>query len=247
MRLLVANANTTQAVTDTVVAEARQHAAPGTEIIGATASFGAGVVSTEATNAIAGHAALDLLARHAGQVDAAVLAISFDTALAAAQELMPVPVVGMTEAALHTACLMGPRFGFITFGAGSRAMYLDLVARAGLAPRMTGCETITLATVAEYGNTGTLDAEVQAAVARLAEAGACSVVIAGAATAGMSRRLQRAAPVQLLDGIGCAVRQAELLAAMGARPARAKPLVQDKPPQGLSAPLAALLAGSQAR
>lgn len=124
MRIALVNANTTQAVTDTVVAEARRHAAPGTEIIGVTAAFGVGIVSTEAGNTVAGHAALDALARLAAPatnpaVDAAVLAISFDTALAAAQELMPWPVVGMTAAALHTACLLGPRFGLVTFGSGA--------------------------------------------------------------------------------------------------------------------------------
>lgn len=241
MRLLVANANTTQAVTDAVVAEARRHAAPETTIIGATGAFGAAIVSTEAGNAIAGHAALDLLARHAGQVDAAVLAISFDTALQAAQELMPFPVVGMTAAALHTACLIGRRFGLVTFGGGSRLMYLDLVEASSLGRRMAGCETVELASAAAYLDTALLDQAVLAAASRLRAAGAGSVVVAGAATAGMARRLQAASPVQLLDGIGCAVRLAEMLAGLGVRSARAMPLATAQPPVGLGPALTALL------
>ena len=57
---------------------------------------------------------------------------------------MPIPVVGMTEASLHTACLLGRRFGLISFGQSSRAMYSDVVQRAGLSQRMAAHETIDL-------------------------------------------------------------------------------------------------------
>lgn len=214
MRLLLANANTTQAVTDIVVAEARRHAAPATEIIGATATFGTAIVAREAENVVAGHAALDILRAHEGRIDAAILAISYDTALWAAQDALPFPVIGMTAAALHTAALTGRFFGLVTFGASSRRMYQDLVEREGLAPRMTGCVTLNLASAAGILDAAARDAEVLAAITQLAKAGAFGVVIAGAAVAGMARRLQPQAQVRLFDGIACAVRQAELILAM---------------------------------
>lgn len=244
MKLLLINGNTTPAITNRVVAEARLHVPASVVVEGVTARFGVGVVSTEATNAVAGHAVLDALAQHAGPeqgVSAAILAISLDTALAAAQELAPFPVVGMTAAALHTACLLGPRFGLVTFGHGSRAMYLDLLDRTGLRARAVGCETVALDSVASYFEGGALDAEVIEAVRRLAGEGAAAVVIAGAATAGMARRLQANAPVALLDGVGCAARQAMLLADLGARPAAARPVRQQTRPVGLTDALATLL------
>lgn len=242
MRILVLNGNTTQAITDTVAAAARAHASPGTEIVPATAPFGVAVVSTAAENAVAGHAVLEALAAHP-DVDAAILAISFDTALEAAQELMPFPVVGMTAAALHTACLVGRRFGMVTFGASSRAMYLDQVRDAGFADRMVGCETVALASAAAYRDTGRLEQGVLDAASRLHGAGAASVVIAGAATAGLAGRLQPRAPVHLLDGMACAVRLAEAMVRLGARPARATPLPKDVGPTGIGPALAALLHG----
>lgn len=242
MRILLANANTTQAVTDTVVAEARRHASAGTEIVGATASFGVGIISTDAENAVAGHAMLDVLAAHP-DVDAAVLATSFDTGLAGAQAIMPYPVIGMTAAALHTACLVTRRFGLITFGRGSRSMYLDLVAWSGLRERMAGCNTVELDSVSAYLDTARLDQAVLREATLLAEGGAGAVIVAGAATAGLSRRLQPQAPVPLLDGIGCGVRQAELAAGLAIAPTRAAPLTQRHGPVGLADRLAALLHG----
>src|SRR4051794_8850066 len=99
-RLLVVNPNTSAEVTARFVAEARAVAPPGTVIEGVTGSFGAAIVTTHAENAIAGHAMLDLLAHHAAGHDAVILAISFDTALAAAGDVLDIPVVGITRSAL---------------------------------------------------------------------------------------------------------------------------------------------------
>jgi allantoin racemase len=217
MRLLLVNGNTTQAVTDRVVAEATRCAAPGTTITGVTARFGAGIVSTEAEEAIAGHAVLDALAANVTGHDAAILAISFDTALLGARQIVAIPVVGMTEASLLTACLLGRRFGLISFGQASRAMYLDLVQRAGLSQRMAGFETISLSDTATYLLESGQDAAVIDASGRLITAGADAVVVAGAAVAGIAHRLRGHVSVPLLDGIACAVGQAETLVRLGLR------------------------------
>ena len=189
MRLLLINGNTTQAVTDRVVAEATRSASAGTNVTGVTARFGVSIVSTQAEEDIARHAVLDAIASNCAGHDAAILAISFDTALAGARQIVPIPVIGMTEASLLTACLLGRRFGLISFGQSSRGMYLDLVRRAGLARRMAAFETIELVDSMSYLREGGQDAAVIDASARLIEAGADAVVVAGAAV--MLGRLAR--------------------------------------------------------
>jgi allantoin racemase len=217
MKLLLINGNTTQAMTDRVVAEATRCAAPGTTISGVTARFGVGIVATEAEEAVAGHAVLEALAANFTGHDAAILAISFDTALLGARQIVPIPVVGMTEASLLTACLLGRRFGLISFWQSSRAMYLDLVRRAGLSQRMAAFETIDLANSATYLREGGQDAAVIDAAGRLIAAGADAVVVAGAAVAGIAHRLRAQLSVPLLDGIACAVGQADTLVRLGLR------------------------------
>jgi allantoin racemase len=133
MRVLVANANTTEAITELCAASARAAASPGTEIIPATPRFGPVVIATRAESAIAAHGLLSLLAEHAGRVDAVLLAVSHDTVLEAARQLMPCPVVGMTEAACLTACTLGTCFGLVTMG--SVETYRERIAQHGLASR----------------------------------------------------------------------------------------------------------------
>ena len=242
MKLLLVNGNTTQAVTERVVAEATRCAAPGTTITGVTARFGVKIVSTEAEEAIAGHAVLDALASNFAGHDAVVLAISFDTALLGARQIVPIPVVGMTEASLLTACLLGRRFGLISFGQSSGGMYRDLVQRAGLAHRMAGFETIELSTAASYLREGGQDAAVIDASERLIAAGADAVVVAGAAVAGIAHRLRAQLSVPLLDGIACAVGQAEIIVRLGlCQRAAVLPLTGGSATTGVDTALSGLL------
>ena len=68
MKILCVNPNTTQAVTDIVLAEARRHAAPGTQVAGVTAGSGVAIVTNEAENALAARAALDLVSAHHAEI-----------------------------------------------------------------------------------------------------------------------------------------------------------------------------------
>ncbi|MFY7939956.1 MAG: aspartate/glutamate racemase family protein, partial [Burkholderiaceae bacterium] len=116
MRLLLLNANTSEFVTERVATFARTMARSDTEIVARHSSFGAHIISTRTELAIAEHATLDALAHHADGFDAVVLAVSYDTALTAAREMLSIPVVGITEAALLTACMLGTTTGVVMFG-----------------------------------------------------------------------------------------------------------------------------------
>ncbi|UPY37289.1 aspartate/glutamate racemase family protein [Sediminicoccus sp. KRV36] len=212
MRLLVANANTTEAITQRCAAAAREAAAAGTQIIPATPRFGPEVISTRAENIIAGHALLALLAEHAGQVDAVLLAVSHDTALEAARQLMPCPVVGMTEAACFTACLVGGRFGLVTFGGVET--YRERITQHGLATRLAALIGVDATPQESVRDPEGVRRKVQAGIAHAVAEGAESVILGGAALAGFAAGMQAEASVPLLDGIACGVKLAEMLVAL---------------------------------
>ena len=210
MRILLVNPNTTEAVTESCAREARAVAAPGTEIVPLTGEFGARIISSRAENAVAGHAVLTVLARHHADADAALLAVSYDTALMAAREMLEIPVVGMTEAALVTAHLVGSRFGLVTFG--TPAVYRDLVAERGLSARLAAIRSIDTAASEVYANPQSVEGRVIEAASALAkDDGAECVVLSGAAMAGFARRIKEHVPVPVLDGIACGVPLCEML------------------------------------
>jgi allantoin racemase len=210
MRLLLANPNTTAAVTEACAAAARAAAAPGTEIVPITGAFGAAIVNSRTENAIAAHALLAALAEHAEGADAVLLAVSYDTALMAAREMLDIPVVGMTEAGMLAALLVGARFGLVTFGTAQ--VYRELVAERGLNDRFAGLRSIETSAAAVFSDASSVERRVVAAARALAEEdGAEAVVLCGAAMAGMGARLRDDVPVPLLDGVSCGVPLCEML------------------------------------
>ena len=217
MRILLVNGNTTTAITETLVATAREAAAPGTEIAAATATMGAAIVSHRAEEAIAGHAILKAIADHEEPCDGVLIGVSTDPALGAARALLPVPVVGMTEAALFTACMLGGRFGLVTFSLASAPGYREAVERYGLAGRLAGLRTIDIPLAEAYAKREKLeDAIVEVADALIESDGAEVLILAGAAAAGLPALLQPHVPVPLLDGIVCGVRMTEAMIRLGA-------------------------------
>lgn len=217
MRILVVNSNTSAFVTEKVATEARLVAASGSEIIAVTGTFGGRVIGTRSENAIAEHATLALVAEHANKCDGALIAVSYDTCLRAARELLSVPVVGMTEAALLTACMLGGQIGVIVFGRRVLPMYQELVASYSLSGRIAGWRVIESSAPYSSGDQSEVDKLLIDAVNDLVERDFAEVVVlSGAVMAGVPRHLQNKVSVPLLDGISCGIRQTELMVKVGA-------------------------------
>ncbi len=142
MRLLAINPNTTDAVTEKLLEAGRTIAPPGLEIIGASGRFGARYISTRSAAAIAGHAALDAFAPHAGKVDGVLLACFGDPGLLALRELADCPVLGLAEAACREAAHDGRRFSIITGGKLWPPMLEELLVSLGLAASLASIRAV---------------------------------------------------------------------------------------------------------
>lgn len=236
-RILVVNPNTSDEVTQAYLAAAREVAPQGVAFDGVTGSFGARIVSMEAENIIAGHSALDLVAAHAAGHDAVILAISFDTALPALRELLDIPVIGITKAAVDAAAAGGRKVGVVFFGEISRKLYSDLMRRYGVEP--VGLTAVKIASAADYLAPEEKDRLVEDACNELAAQGAQTMVICGAAIVGMAARLQERVGLPLYDGVQAVATCLEALDAAKTAPRpRLAPVGEAV---GLSADLNALL------
>jgi allantoin racemase len=244
VKILLLNANTTPAVTERIAAEARRVAAPGTEVLPVTGTFGAPIIGTRAEMAIAEHTALDLLARHGGGVDAVVIGVSFDVGLRALREIAEVPVVGMTEAACLLACTLGGRFGIVTYGARSAAILHEIVAGYGLAARLAGVHGLDASPADMLQDPQALHAQIAGAASKLAERdGAEAVILAGAVMAGLPPLLRPQVPCPLVEGIASGIGLAELLVRLAPTKARSGSFARTggRAAHGLGPELTALL------
>lgn len=124
MRLLLINPNTSVHITRRLAASARLALLPEDELTVLTAPDGPPAVRTPEQLQEADRNAVAMAAAHEGSHDAIVLAISLDAAVRELRRRLPhLPVIGMTEAAVLTACLRAERVGLLTLGAGLLPMF----------------------------------------------------------------------------------------------------------------------------
>jgi allantoin racemase len=215
MRLLLLNPNTSAAVTERLAASARAAAAAGTEIVPLTAPRGVPFIASRAEAQIAGAVALEMLAEHHGRYDAAIIAAFADPGLLGARELFDVPIVGLAEAAMLTACMLGRRFSIVTFSTAMGPWFREYVDVHGLGGR---CASIRMLDEPFASLASVQDEKEEALVAlanrAVSEDEADVVILAGAPLTGLAARVRQRIPVPLVEQTVAAVRQAETLVAL---------------------------------
>lgn len=245
MKLLVVNPNISENVTALIETEARRSASPGTEITAVTAGFGVAYIETRFEAMIGAHAVAEQIAQHLPGHDGVVVAAFGDPGLMALREALPVPVTGLTEAALATAIQLGNRFSIVSISPRMRGWYLEAVHNYHLDGRLASLRSLG----APPGNLGTVQEDEGERLIALAqrcvrEDGADVIVLAGAPLAGLARTIKHRLPVPAVDGVSCAIRQLEALVQL--QPVKASEGsyagVPVKPYRGLSPAMVELMA-----
>ena len=244
MRLLIINPNISQSVTDLIEAEARRTAARDTQIQMATAQSGVAYIETRFEALLGGHAAAMIAGERLGSYDAVLVAAFGDPGLLALKEVLDVPVVGMTEAALMTAAQLGQRVSIIAISRRITTWYRECVAQNGMLDRLASIRHLDRP-LRDAGSVQQDHAERLLELSHLAvnEDGADVLILAGAPLAGLARGLAGQLPVPMVDGVSCGVAQAQLLHGLQAGHARQGSFARPptKPNQGLQPGLQALL------
>ena len=245
MRILLINPNISQSVSDMIGAEARRAASAATEIDVATAAFGVAYIETRFEALIGAYAAANLAAEHAGRYDALVIAAFGDPGIAGIREAVDVPVVGLTEAALMSACLLGGRFSIVAISRRITAWYRECVQANGLIDRLASirCLDQPLRDIGAVQDDHTPRLR-ELCTRAVDEDGADAIILAGAPLAGLARSIRGDIAVPLVDGVSSAVRHAETLIALAPGRARRGSYAPppEKPNQGLTPAMQALLA-----
>lgn len=221
MRILLINPNTSESITDRLTAVAKDAAMPGTEIIGLTATRGVPYIASRTEAQIGGAIALEMLADHHANVDAAIIAAFGDPGLPAARELFDIPIVGMAEASMVTACLLGRRFALVTFSNALTGWFAECVELNGLGDRCCGIRTLTDA----VSSVADVQDEKEALLVDLmlrsvAEDNPDVIILAGAPLAGLAAKVAARIPVPVIDQMAAAVMQAETLVRLNIRKAK---------------------------
>ncbi|MEV0904815.1 aspartate/glutamate racemase family protein [Streptomyces hokutonensis] len=221
MRIVVTNCNTTQEMTEEIARGARAAAGPGTTVTGLTPAWGPESAEGWLDSYLSAAAVMDLLRTYDGpSYDAVVMAGFGEHGREGVRELVDVPVVDITEAAAHLACLLGRRYGVVTTLERSCGQIEDSLELAGVGRNCaavvgTGLSVLDLGDDGERTETAFL-----AAAERARAAGAEVLVLGCAGMTGLQRVVGEKLGLPVVDGVGAAVKLAESLVGLGLRTSR---------------------------
>jgi len=216
MRILLANVNTSEAITEAIAEQARSVASPGTEIVGLTPWFGAESVEGNFESYLAAIAVMDRVLAYEGPYDAVIQAGYGEHGREGLQELLNVPVVDITDAAASTAMYLGHAYSVVTTLDRTVPLIEDRLKLSGLYARCASVRASGLAVLE-------LEAEPQRAVQAIVEQAEravrddkAEVICLGCGgMAGLDEQIRQRTGVPVVDGVSAAVTIAESLVRMG--------------------------------
>ncbi|WP_432544057.1 aspartate/glutamate racemase family protein [Kineococcus sp. SYSU DK002] len=221
--ILVVNVNTTEAVTEVIRASAEAAVSATTRVVALTPRFGPASVESNYESYLSAVGVLDAVQRHDGEFDAVVHAGFGEVGREALQDVLDVPVVDITEAAAHTACLLGRSYGVVTSLDRAVPAIHDRLLLAGLAGRCAGVRSVDLPVLEIEANPElTAKAFVDRATRLVEDDGAEVVLLGCAGMAGVHEAVAAALTVPVVDGVAAAARLAESLVALGLSTSKAR-------------------------
>ena len=217
MKLLLVNPNTTASMTEKAGEAARLVAASGTEIIAVNPEYGPVSIEGYYDEVFSIPGLLEEVRKGEDSgCQGTVIACFDDTGLDAARCLASGPVVGICEAAMHTASLLANGFSIVTTLKRSIPALEELAVKYGMSQQ---CHRVRAAEVPvlELENpdseaTKLIRVEIQKA---LDEDRSEAIVLGCAGMVDLAAELSKEFDVPVIDGVSAAVKLVESLVALG--------------------------------
>ncbi|GAA2177843.1 aspartate/glutamate racemase family protein [Leucobacter tardus] len=230
MRILVANVNTTESMTEGIAEAARAVASPGTEIVGITPAFGAESCEGNFESYLAAIAVMDAIQRYEGEYDAVIQAGYGEHGREGLQELLTVPVVDITEAAASTAMYVGRSYSVVTTLDRTVPLIEDRLLLAGMMERCASVRSSGLGVLElEADPERAVEAIVAEAERAVRDDRAEVIVLGCGGMAELKDRVVERCGVPVVDGVQAAVAVAEGLVQLGLTTSKSRTYAPPRP------------------
>ena len=215
MRILVVNCNTSEAITAEIATIATAVASPGTSIVATQPTWGVESAEGFYESFITAAAVLDVLTTFDEPYDAVIMAGFGEHGREGARQLLDVPVVDITEAAVAYAALIGHRFGVVTTMHSTVGSIEHSLLTAGAMERCVGIEASDIPVLEATTDISVTAAALADRGRELIRQGADVLVLGCAGFTGLDRLIEAELGVPVIDGVAAAVTLAEGLVRMG--------------------------------
>jgi allantoin racemase len=218
MRILILNPNTSEDFTRGIQEVGDAVKSSGTEVVCLNPSSGPRSIESVYDELLSCGPCLETLIANRAEFDGFIIACySNHPVIHAAREMLSQPVIGIMEASLYLACVVGHTFSVISSGDRAISMFWDAVKAFGIESRCasirsTGTPVLALA---DSGGVNVEELILEEARKAVEEDGAEVISLGCAGMAGLDRRLKHELGVPVVDGVAAAVKIVEALVGCG--------------------------------
>jgi allantoin racemase len=216
--ILLVNPNTSEEFTLRIQNIASQYALPSTTVVARSPASGPRSIESIYDEILSASGTLELVISELNNYDAFVIACYSDhPTIYAVREITDKPVLGIAEASMYVACMLGHKFSVVTTNQEWEPLLGDAVRHYGLGERCASVRSTGMPVLAlESASAEEVDRMIlYAARAAIEQDGAEVICLGCAGMAGLDKKLQQELKVPVLDGVVCALKILEGLVEYG--------------------------------
>ncbi|NJO73066.1 MAG: aspartate/glutamate racemase family protein [Leptolyngbyaceae cyanobacterium RM1_406_9] len=215
MKLKVINPNTTASMTDKIGIAARRVASSDTEIIACNPTMGPVSIEGHYDEALSVVGILEEIRKgEADGVDGYVIACFGDPGLLAARELARGPVLGIAEAAMHTATFVATGFSIVTTLSRTQIIAQHLVERYGMTHFCRKIRAIDLPVLSLEADSFAKKMILNECRIALKEDDCGAIALGCSGMADLATEISAELGIPVIDGVGAAVKFVEALVSL---------------------------------
>jgi allantoin racemase len=217
MKIFVINPNTSESMTDHIREALESVKRSDTELTVTCPLKGPDTIESAYDEAYAIPPTLELVKKaNAEGYDAVILACFSDPGLEAAKEVSAIPVVGIEEATLHMAAMLGAKFSILTPRKQRIASKREHVHMRGLSHFLASVRSLDLSVAETDADPAKTKRRLMETAKIAVEADGAEVIIMGCAgMAGYAGEIEQALNIRVLDPAAVALKTAEAMADLG--------------------------------
>jgi len=220
MKILVINPNTSEEFNHKLGQTAREYALSSTEVKVISPKLGPKSIEGIYDEALSVQGTIEAFIDHEKGFDGFVVACYSDPlAVYALREITEKPVLGIAEASIHLACLLGNKFSIVTTNERWGPLLHEAVRKYGVESRCASIRTTGLRVLdLESEGEGAVEKAIEReALAAVKQDGAEVICLGCAGMSGFDKALEEKLGVPVLDGFVCALKLLELFQQYGLR------------------------------
>lgn len=221
MRIKIINPNTTLSMTQGIEKAAKEYARPDTEITVVSPEEGPEAIEGLYDEALAVPGVLKEIKKGIDDgYDGFIIACFLDPGLYAAREMTDKPVVGIGEAAMHMACMLGRKFSMLLPAPRFNLTHVvvEFVSRYGLVDKFASARGIGLGVLElEKDMEKTKQVLVEEGTKAVLEDGGEVLLLGCAGMVGLDKKIEKTLNVPVIDGVVAAVKFLEAILEYGVK------------------------------